>query len=355
MKKMTVKKIALSLFLAGYAASGAFADVISAQTNNPIQGNAPILTANKANAVDHTVTLRVTKDPEGNTQIGEGVKAQVGNYIVIKYKLKDIDGDLDNETIVKTLKVYTKKNDNDTWTEQTSITPTVTSNAEDGTISFQITSGFVGAKKIGFDILERTEFGLPYANKWLQVTNIWDLTHNPNVTDPTDLTKPTTTGPTDPGTGDHGTGDGDKDNGEGPVIGKDTLVGIFKYTDGGSLDTTVDYATENVTPKYGDKFGAIVWAEGDTTKNGKYDQGETLLTDSYEFNWTLAGKYTGPDGSETAANTSELLGGTDTVTGKNDTIQLGSTDTGTSKHNSLYSSSYKAGAQGYNLKVETTK
>lgn len=354
---MTVKKIALSLFLAGYAASGAFADVISAQTSKPIEGNAPVLTATKANAVDHTVTLRVTSDPEGNNKIGKGVKAKVGNYIVIKYKLKDLDGDLDNKTVANTLKVFTKINENDGWTHQefndTDIS--VKSEGEDGTISIRITPTFVGAKKIGFDILERTEFGLPYANKWLQVTNIWDITNNPNVIDPTDPANPTTTGPANPGTGNHGTGDGDEENGEGPVIGEDTLVGIFKYGEDGKLNTSVNYATENVVPKYGDKFGAIVWAEGKDTKNGKYDEGEALLTDSYSFNWTLAGKYVGPDNSETAANTTEVLGGTTTTTGENDTIVLGSSDTGTTKHNSLYGSAYKAGAQGYNLKVETTK
>lgn len=355
---MTVKKIALSLFLAGYAASGAFAAPLIAQTNRPIEGNAPILTATKASAENHTVTLRVSTDAAGTNLVGKGVSVQVGNYIVIKYKISDVDGDKDDGgTIANSLKVFAKKGAA-AWEEMDLTGPdanlTVTSNNDEGTITFKVTKQFVAADKIGFKILERTEFGLPYANKWLAVSNIWDLNHNPDVIDPTDPANPTGTGPTDPGTGDHGTGDGSENNGTGPVIGVTTKVGIFKYNAANQLDTTVNYAAQDIVPKYGDKFGAVVWDEDENSNNNIIDQGEKIITGSYTLTWTLAGSYTPPaGGAAIPADTTTALGGTSTVTGVNDTIVLGSAD-GSAKHNTLYpNANYKAGAQGYNLHVAT--
>lgn len=349
MKNLTVKKVALGLFLAGYAASSAFA--LDARTSAAISGNAPLLKAVADGAKEHTLTVRVSTDANGDTLIGNRA-AKVGDYIVIKFNVEDKDGDLDTGKIKDTLKVFTKKNASDSWTDIGTLTDLVATNdGEKGQISFKIDSQFSGAKFIGFRLLERTDFGLPYTGKWLQVNDIWARNEGPSVVNPSNPEDPTNSGPADPGAADpstepHGPGDTHADNGHGPIVTGLEAVGIFKVNTDGVIDKSVNYAKDGApAPVYGEKFAAVAWEDADN--NSLIDNDETEITTNYSFVWHLAGVY-----ENVEADVAELTAGVENGEATNSLITLGSAD-GSVKHNSLYAEAYKAGAQGYSLKVET--
>lgn len=355
MKNLTIKKVALGLFLAGYAASSAFA--LDATSSSPINGNKPVMKAVSDNAADHTMTLRITKDEEGKKPIVDQDnptrKPKVGDYIHIKYKLIDADGDTDAaDKLMKTLSVSVKQKTSNTWTEVTSkISPKITHvDAEEATITFKITSDFAGMDYVAYNIKERTDFGLPNFHKWLRVSDIFSGTAPDSSTDATDQTDILT----DIVDGTHGPGDIIDGNGTGPIEGENMRIGIYKVSDNGAPDIAVNYALEKnnnedtPAPKYGDKFTVIVWNE-DGTADDVLSQTEfgKELTANYKFEWTVTGTADGVNAEATA-----LTEGLSKRKVENDTIFLG-TDKKDGKHNSIYAShtTYKAGLQGFNLKV----
>lgn len=97
MKNLTIKKVALGVLLAGYAASGAFA-ATSATTSNTIIGNAPTIKSLKApsgtaNKVSYVVEREVTA---GNWQDISGLADNViraSDRVVVSFDYVDIDGD----------------------------------------------------------------------------------------------------------------------------------------------------------------------------------------------------------------------------------------------------------------------
>ncbi len=353
MKNLTLKKVAFGLLLAGYASSSAFAAVLTTETVAPIHGNAPIL-SKKSGDVDHTVSLTITTDAAGLTPIGDKDPVKIGNYFKISYNLKDKDGDVDNKNIQATVTFFVRQKDATgnygDW-KKINVLEGLTSTAgpnvngvSEGTIIFKINSEFSGADQVGFTLQEQTEFGLPNTNKWLNVSDIWSKV--PPEVDNNQPTKPS----------DDEHGPGDVPPGIGPFIDDNYRVGIFKYNTDGNLDLTVNYTVKPATgdaptPKYGEKYGAVVW--DDTNKNNLPDAGELVKTSSYTYTWTLSN-----DPAATAdyqdAVTTEALTGTTTTTGTDDTIYLGSSD-GTKNNNELYNTKYKAGAQGYLLKVSTDR
>lgn len=381
MKKLIFNKIALAMFFVVFVSNNnAFAGQLSAVSKNIIMGNEPIIYIDSDdNRRDHRLILRVTKDEAGDQQIGLGKVIKTGNFIQIKYKLQDIDGDKDNTTnslILPTLKVFIKGPELDsnsdtifTWREVTpQNTPTSKINS-DGTaqITIKIDQQFVGATRIGFKLLERTEFGAPYVNSWINVTDILSLTDPYVKTALTNLANwnnPDKVGPTitelrneaDKVSSAHefGPGDTNRYNGLYPVEDDDLVkVGIFKYGSQAAssvMDLTVNYASTLGTPpipKYGDKFGVVVWIENQNTKNELPDANELVLTSLYQFNWSLDGTYEGVQAASTVLT--EAQG----VSKDSLFIILGSA-TG-KDHNSIYTTpqnGYKAGAQGYNLRVD---
>lgn len=353
MKNLTLKKVAFGLLLAGYASSSAFAAVLTAETSAPIHGNAPILSKTSAD-VDHTVSLTITTDAAGQTPIADTDQVKVGQYFKISYNLKDKDGDVDNKNIQNTVTFFVRQKDaTGTFGEWKKInvleglTSTATKNingVSEGTIIFKINSEFSGADEVGFTLQEQTEFGLPNTNKWLNVSDIWS-TVAPEVDD---------SQPTKPSPDKHGPGDTPPS--KGPIIDDGYRVGIFKYNDAGNLDLTVNYTVkpetgDAPTPKYGEKYGAVVW--DDANKNNLPDAGELVKTSSYTFTWTLSNDPAATADYQDAVPT-EALTGTSTTTGTYDTIYLGSED-GTKNNNELYNKNYKAGAQGHLLKVATDR
>ena len=336
MKNLTIKKIAFGLLLAGYASSSAFAASFNATTTKAIEGNAPVLSKTSGDA-DHTVSVTFTTDRDGSNPVAANDNVQVGNYMKISYNLLDKDGDKDNGNIKESLSVYAKINGKwETFSaDDLGATFTADENAngrQSGSITIEISDKFAGAEKLGFKLQERTEFGLPSENQWINVSDVWSST-KPEVTgdEPTQV-------PSDEA------GPGDKAPGIGPIISSTFKLGIFKYTSTDGLDTTNDYATADINPKYGDQFVAVIWNDADN--DGKFDQAnEQEFTSGYSFKWTLVG-----DNDGVAATGDELATVSTNREGEGDTIYLGSSS---ANHNSIYNTSYTAGAQGYRLKVET--
>jgi hypothetical protein len=357
MNNLTIKKIAFGILLAGYASSSAFA--LDAKTTSLISGNKPILTAQQNDAKDHTLTVRVTSDDEGKNQIGNRA-AKTGDYIVIKFNVSDADGDLDTGKIKDTLKVYIKKSTG-AWSEITTLDSLkATNDGAKGQISFKIDNSFIGANYIGFKLLERTDYGLPYANQWLQVNDIWAKNSAPSIADPTNPDEPENTPPEGlPETEKHGPGDVTIDDGFGPIGSEKLKVGIF-LLEGGVPNKAKNYANTSkpdatLVPTYGDKFAAIVWEDNDD--NGVVDANELEVTDSYQFEWRLEGEYGGvkAGGDSGRTYTTPLTRGISSSKndlGNNDLYTLGA-DTSGVKHNSPYASRFAAGAQGFNLRVNT--
>ncbi len=267
----------------------------------------------------------------------------------ISYRLLDKDGDVDTKSIQESLTVFTRTKDASgnygEWNPiKASNLKSITTKSEANTdgvqlgyIIFEIDDQFAGADQIGFKLQERTDFGLPSRNNWLNVSDVWSSAA-PVVTNPgeTELDTP----PSTPA------GPGDQAPGKGPIVSSTFKVGIFKYDAQGNLDTKVDYAAAGATnPKYGDKFSAVVW--NDVDKNGSIDDGELIKTSAYTFKWKLDGEY-----ESVAAVDEDLTNGVTKTTSDGDTIYLGSE---TANHNSIYNTTYKAGAQGYRLKVTTNE
>lgn len=409
MKNLTIKKVALGVFLASYAASNAFAALSPAISQNVIIGNKPVFTnigENGSPIVQESITVRIYSDENGTTPIPQNQKVKVGDFVFVKFKLKDLDDDqLDAaaDVLKSTIRViYTKEKDPfnqsspQAWLvkESESSDPNVDVLTDysakfdkdknsptflQGWFRFKLDSKFTGTQKLGFTILERTQYGLPYTNKYLMVTDITSstepkrketLTANQNPAQPTvDLPNPET----DIGHEEHGPGE--KANGVFPVEGDDTKIGIFKYSSGNTLDTQVNYVDEQ-TPVYGDRLAAVVWVDdgaGTAKNNNKVDPGELVMTSSYEFKWFLDGTYTSPDDSAVKVDadkisfvnndpngeitTPDIQVNLESIVGTHDTITLG--DSNGSNHNQKYSAVkgnsntdvVLAGLQGYKLKV----
>ena len=352
MKNLTIKKVALGIFLAGYAAANAYAaiDFSPKMTQAPIEGNKP--TIYHPNGTDERkMFVRITDDEAGNTAIGNTVHAKVGNYIHIFYKLKDADGDMDNDTdhsVANTLTVY-KKTLRDTSWVPVSVNAQSRNTGEDGHIYFQITSAMAGANIIGFTLQEVTPFGTPRENKWLQVSNIWQ-TNPPAVIGGKEVPTEDRTGP----------GEIDPDNPIGPIESDATKMGIFKVNGSGTpiwdknlaAATGPDLNNPDFIPKYGDTLAAVVWTASDANiSNDTPDLGSGTPTDTdqsqaYTFTWSLRGTADG-----IAANTTENVtqGVSVDSTHKWGIIKLG---TSNSDYNSLNGGAYKAGIQGFQLQVE---
>ena len=366
MKNLTIKKVALGLFLAGYAASSAYAVDLKSTTSKEILGNAPVIYSDKSKE-ERQVTVRISADEAGVTAGGPDRKAEVGDFIHVFYELRDLDGDLDENGVVRdTLKVWI--NDGTNWVKVNSALDIKFSNdGERGHIYFQIPEDMAGAVKVGLQLQEKTTFGNPNTNQWLDIADIWGA-NEPGI-------KPDLGDDEKPGD-DTGPGDSDPDNPVGPIISeKTTKIGIFKYKADGSLDMTINLASlsrpasitnddewaQKSTPRYGDRLAAVVWQKvnGDTSDTAAPGANDRITTDLYTFTWNLSGPSNDTTGN--VASSAEVTAGVYTVVGNktNDSIALGAVNaaggnvalTG-AKHNSVYSiAGTKAGIQGFRLKV----
>ncbi|OCF99262.1 hypothetical protein [Gilliamella apicola] len=377
MKNLTIKKVALGLFLAGYAASSAYAVDITGETVNEIQGNAPVIFA-KDHDIERAITIRITETSDGSTAAGSQNKAKVGDYIHIFYNLKDSDGDIDTTGAIKdTLRVWINKTTDDvSWSNVTSALSSLTyeNTGEQGHIYFKITEDMAGAVKVGLQLQEKTSFGNPNVNEWLNLADIWS-TQAPQHQE--------TLGDNEQPAPNTGSGDPDPNNPVGPIYSdQSTKIGIFKYKTDGTLDMDINIAAalparptgtseadwaKRTVPQYGDRLGAVVWQITDGNTTGDHSLPNTagtdrIITGSYSFSWYLYGTSSANTGS-VAAPADALTTGVYSVAGAgiSDSIALGAVEAAggnvatiaNTKHNSLYNTltTTRAGIQGFKLQV----
>ena len=355
MKNLSIKKVALGMFLAGYAATIAYADIGPAITANSIKGNAPTI-YHPTDGSARRMVVRITADTLGTTPNtppvgGTPVRAKVGNYIHIFYKLKDADGDTDNNTdqsVKSSLKVYKRMTGSSTW-DLVSVSPVADVSGEDGHIYFQIPQTMAGAQYIGFTLQEVTPYGDPKANRWLRVDNIWTAADPKDTENPETPQNPDSVGPGDP----------DPYNPIGPIISDRTKLGIFKDDGTGKPDYRTNLAASTISaastnpneiPKYGDKLFAVAWLPNDShlgEETPDLGAGTPLDIDqsiAYNFTWSLDGTADG-----VVANSEAITIGVsrDTTNGWG-IIELKNHN---SDYDTLNGGAYKAGIQGFKLKV----
>lgn len=331
MKNFTIKKVALGLFLAGYAASSAFALV--AQTQSVIEGNAPVLYSRSDSTVPNTLSVKFASDDKGNNLLGKDDKINVGNYMVISYDLRDKDGDEDTGQILESLTLHVKVGD--AWKDIKR--DELVASREKGKIVIKLDDKFAGATKIGFTLQERTEFGLPSEGQWLRVANIWnkekpDASEKKPSTPPSDNDKP---GPSEDPI--------DLPSVLGPIISSDFKLVIYKVGDDGVVGKEKDYATTAAAiPKYGEKFVVKV-----------LDNNGEDFTSSFEFEWKLKGNYEGVEAQDEVLTegTTIVLGAEKKPKGPEENKEYEWVLK--QPYNSMYNTNYKAGAQGYFLQVNT--
>ena len=377
MKNLTIKKVALGLFLAGYAASSAYAVDITGETVNEIQGNAPVIFA-KDHDIERAITIRITETSDGSTAAGSQNKAKVGDYIHIFYNVKESDGDIDTTGAIKdTLRVWINKTTDDvSWSNVTSALSSLTyeNTGEQGHIYFKITEDMAGAVKVGLQLQEKTSFGNPNVNEWLNLADIWS-TQAPQHQE--------TLGDNEQPAPNTGSGDPDPNNPVGPIYSdQSTKIGIFKYKTDGTLDMDINIAAalparptgtseadwaKRTVPQYGDRLGAVVWQITDGNTTGDHSLPNTagtdrIITGSYSFSRYLYGTSSANTGS-VAAPADALTTGVYSVAGAgiSDSIALGAVEAAggnvatiaNTKHNSLYNTltTTRAGIQGFKLQV----
>ncbi|OCG36492.1 hypothetical protein A9G31_05780 [Gilliamella sp. Gris1-4] len=359
MKNLTIKKVALGLFLAGYAASSSFA-ALQKETANLINGNAPVLKS----STDVANKLTVDIIHADGTAYAAGDVVRVGDKVHIKYRLADLDGDTDNTSAgkVKASLEVSGKDSTNTWAVIPTPTVVSTYDATDpelGELEFEFTNDFVGKSSIGFKLRAETEFGLPTKGQWVWTSDIFGAgIPNHDDTNPSNPGAPDSDGhlPGGPGEG-NSSNDGNGTN-PGPIMPTSGELGIFLVDSTGNLLNRESYTKSGSTlvPKYGERYAAIVW--NDVNADGIYQNTESEYTRDFRFEWHVTGNSDdvsstdGFVGTNITADTASLTGNGNRE-GTNDTIFLGSDVSGT-KHNSVYSfSTHKAGIQGYKLQVKT--
>lgn len=369
MQNILIKKVLLFIVLFFFAVKGVFA-LHEAISFNVIHGNKPVLKSFN-NSQPHKISVTIYKEDQ-KTEIGPNDQIEEGNVVYIKYKLEDEDGDEDHPNIqhsfiADSIKIFTKNlvmNDEgevvEQWKELTEDDTMVhIRDKRDGvgTLLFRINRELGGATKIGFKILERTRFGVPYVNNWIIVTDITASTDpyvKSAITTTEGIEKVDIIGPTlsevvnkvkQEG---HDFGPGESARGRYPVANFYSKASIFKYDSKGVLDLSrkgnmvADYGGM----AYGNKFAAVVWI--DSNSNQAVDKGELIITDYYKFNWTLSGTSEGVTASPTPLTVNQGVSGSD-----NQYIFLGSSSG--KGHNYIYATEengYKAGAQDFYLHLE---
>lgn len=339
MKNLTIKKVALGLLLAGYAASGAFA-ATTATTAQTIVGSAPILvkTATSA-ATDIGVAVALTKGP-GNS--GGASVPELNDTITFTFHTYDADGDKDVLTKGTTKNFrFMYKDADGTWQTVTPPTPSAIN-----TVAVKITSAMLGATELAYSVQAETQYGAP--DKGLFYYGLLDDGTNPPDTGTTAPNPPT--GGIDGSTPLTPPTDG---------IGSTTLkAAIFEGT-AGVYTAATNYSTSTtLIPKLGDTFEVKVWNDSGYDSNGdpisgavagEIDSGEVVYT--YAASGTAEGTFTnvkwGYIGSDSAANGGGTASATYTTqqniaSATNNIFQLPATNP---------TSVGYAGYQGFNLSV----
>ncbi|GAA5114082.1 hypothetical protein GCM10023211_23220 [Orbus sasakiae] len=335
MKNLTIKKVALGLLLAGYAASGAFA-ATTATTAATIKGNAPIIKSTDATPTEGKYSVQVQRLDSSSVwqNLASTEKMKVGDKIVISFDYSDADGDAAEANWITTTKTKTTADGSASLKFEVKINGTTTiigpetgyTNVVSGTAGKYeyIIPNTAGGKKLDISLTPVSKFGDPYYGTSL-TGNLFSTTN--------------TTGPSvPPGCEDDSTTPcilpSDDDvivrivKGSTPVTG--TIPAQTAWYGSSSTDDTIPEAN---IPKVGDQFTYVVV----DTSSGS----EVNVTSMYtKASWNFAGTNTAALGA-TASDSTKVVYATSYTIGINSADEIAK----------LYPTAPEAGAQGYNLSV----
>lgn len=336
MKNLTIKKVALGLLLAGYAASGAFA-ATTATTAATIKGNAPIIKSTDSTPTDGKYSVQVQRKDASDAwqNLASTEKMKVGDKIVISFGYSDADGDAAEADWITTTKTKTTADGSASLKFEVKINGTTTiigpqtgyTNVVSGTSGKYeyIIPNTAGGKKLDISLTPVSKFGDPYYGTSL-TGNLFSTTN--------------TTGPSVPPDCEDGSTKpcilpSDDDVIVRIVKGSTPVTGSIPASTAwyGSSDSNDSILATNI-PKVGDQFTYFVV---DTSSGTPVN-----VTSMYpNAGWNFAGTNTAALGA-TAANVDNIVDG-DTYT-----IGINSED----EISKLYTASApEAGAQGYKLSV----
>lgn len=292
MKNLSIKKVALGLLLAGYAASSAFA-LQTASSGKTIIGNAPILAKKDGTLADTASQGKITITA-GTSNFKAGEVTKVGDVVIFEFATVDADGDTATATkgSAKNLVVYYGRTVNGAMVWTAATTGYVVDSANK--VTFTLGSDSNKAEKIGFKIQAETEFGAPDKGLWISGNSLSG-------------SKPPLVGPDDPsvnpgGDGESGGGDGEGVVGpDNPIVSQSAKLGIFLVNTAGTVDYTANYANSaaTVVPKLGDTFEMVYW--DDTNGDNEFTTGEETYT-VISPQWSLTGNNTAAQGNTTATD-----------------------------------------------------
>ncbi|MDF7670026.1 hypothetical protein PT276_02200 [Orbaceae bacterium ESL0721] len=338
MKSLTIKKVALGVFLAGYAASGAFA--LTATTNNSIQGNAPGLASPGADPISGKVTNSIRSTIVKSTI--DGQVSRIGDQVRFEFVTVDKDGDTPAANPKKgsagsegTFSVLYRKNG--TWVEAD---PTSYTYEANGKILFTLGKDAGGADKIGYKIAAKTQYGDPNIGNWIFGPTLGADTANIGGSEPDANNGSAANENKDKDLGGTG-GTGDKDsNANGPFnpIPSDGVSGAIFRVNAAGLTADNNYSSNTANPKLGETFKLVVWDDANT--NYAVDSGETTFVPT-NIQWTAAGGNAAANGASAADV--DLVGQT------TDTIVLPALNSDVATW--FGGKTPEAGIQGFKLKV----
>ncbi|MDF7668064.1 hypothetical protein PT273_09445 [Orbaceae bacterium ESL0727] len=329
MRNLTIKKVALGVFLAGYAASSAFAAPLVSTTTNTIVGNLPALSTKGTDPLSNSPTWTIHSSIVSSTVSGQ--VGYIGDKILFEFVTTDVDGDTPAATPAKdslgsegTFRVmYYKDN---AWVEASDDSYNYVAN---GKIEFTLKNDAGGASKIGYKIQAKTQYGAPRDGLWISGDTLAAAAP----------TTPSTTPPTNPGTG--GTGDGGVDGPKHPVPSVTAKKGIFKS--GGPYTKTDNYAdptNTTLTPKLAETYELVYWDDKTPGTDGDFEATDQRFTPS-TIQWQVVGGNAAANGGY-AATATDLTGQTAA------TIALPALNSGT---DSWFTTKPEAGVQGFKLQV----
>ncbi|XKM13883.1 hypothetical protein RCS94_01620 [Orbaceae bacterium ac157xtp] len=342
MKNLTLKKVALGLFLAGYAASGAFA--IQATSTATIKGHKPAVNAAGIATPSDANSVKISIWNGGVEITGSSAPIETGYKVKLEYQIYDEDGD-DESSAKETANLVRfgyKVGSNWTWETPATI------NA--GSVEWTIPAAAASATALGYMILPTTQYGDPtQADNW--VTGNLTVSGAAGTGPANTATPGASNGPsTGDGAGSNGTAGGGSIGPSNPVQPSSSAysIDIVDITLNGGAVTLGSVAT---TPQVGKSYAPKVV---ETSSN-------TVKTQLFKYKWSLVDETTAAGGSGSTLDVVGLDGATNATTV--DTIAVTHATNGiifeiptnaNVKVGGTAVTGLVAGAQGFILKVETT-
>lgn len=327
MKNLTIKKVALGLLLAGYAASGAFA-AQTATTSATISGTAPVLykgatAPTTPAATDYGIAVTIKKGAGNSAGSATAMVPEIGDTLTFTFNTGDADGDTEILTkgTTKNFEIYYTK-------DGTNYTKAATSSSSIGVVTLNITATHIGVTNFAYRVKAETQYGAP--DTGLFYAGLLSAAGAPD------------TSSTEPALPPNGGVNGNiVTPPSGGIASGSLTVAIFNTT-AGTYTLADNYSASATSPKLGETFEVKVWNDNGLNSSGtaingavtgEIDSGEVVYT--YAASGTAEGTFTnvkwGYIGSDSAANGGGTASATyttqqDIASATNQTFQLPTTN-----------------------------